>query len=132
MRNLAIKTSVIIFILLLTGAPRCNSRLTRTEPFNRVNEAIVVVNGTGKVSQGISFSLLKARKDILRGGLSGFAAGLVQVLTLMWLRTTVNYQYRFGKPLLISIRELYAQGGFLRYRIIKYRIHLINFRYLTT
>ena len=29
-----------------------------------------------------------------RGGVSGAAAMTVQVGTLMWLRTTMNYQYR--------------------------------------
>ena len=33
----------------------------------------------------------------------------------MWLRTTVNYQYRYGKSLGASISELYSQGGFYRF-----------------
>ena len=29
-------------------------------------------------------------------GISGFCAMGVQVTSLMWLRTTMNYQYRYG------------------------------------
>lgn len=57
----------------------------------------------------------KGQSAALKGGYSGFVAGIIQVLTLMWLRTTVNYQYRYGKSLSASISELYAQGGFYRF-----------------
>ena len=48
----------------------------------------------GKVAS--SPILRKAAKRAIGGGLSGAVAGVVQVLTLMWLRTTMNYQYRYG------------------------------------
>ena len=38
----------------------------------------------------------KAAKKALGGGVSGAVAGVFQVLLLMWLRTTMNYQYRNG------------------------------------
>jgi len=38
----------------------------------------------------------KAGRKALGGGLPGAAAGVVQVFTLMWLRTTINYQCRYG------------------------------------
>lgn len=38
----------------------------------------------------------KAWKRGLNGGMSGFIAGCVQVVTLMWLRTVINYQCRYG------------------------------------
>ena len=38
----------------------------------------------------------KAAKRALGGGVSGALAGVFQVLLLMWLRTTVNYQMRHG------------------------------------
>ena len=40
--------------------------------------------------------LAKAGRRALGGGLSGAAAGVAQVLLLMWLRTTMNYRYRHG------------------------------------
>jgi hypothetical protein len=39
----------------------------------------------------------------------------VQVLALMWLRTTMNYQYSKGLGTVEAIRELYAEGGIPRF-----------------
>jgi hypothetical protein len=40
---------------------------------------------------------------------------VVQVLTLMPLRTTMNYQYRFGGNLTDVIKTLYKEGGARRF-----------------
>lgn len=40
---------------------------------------------------------------------------LLQVLSLMWLRTTVNYQYRTGLSTRTALRALYADGGVARF-----------------
>jgi len=53
----------------------------------------------------------KAAKRALGGGKAGAAAAVVQVLTLMWLRTAMNYQYRYGGTLGSSLKELYDDGG---------------------
>lgn len=45
------------------------------------------------------------------GGISGAGAMVVQVTTLMWMRTTMNYQYRYGGSMLQSIKFLYKDGG---------------------
>lgn len=60
-------------------------------------------------------ALSKAARDALGGGLPGAAAMAVQVTTLMWLRTTVNYQYRYGTNMRTAMRTLYAQGGIPRF-----------------
>jgi hypothetical protein len=39
----------------------------------------------------------------------------VQVTALMWLRTTMNYQYRTGTALPAALRALYAEGGVRRF-----------------
>lgn len=57
----------------------------------------------------------KAGKRALGGGIPGAAAGLIQVVTLMWLRTIMNYQYRYGTGTISAIRTLYAQGGIKRF-----------------
>lgn len=49
------------------------------------------------------------------GGLPGAVAGLLQVVTLMWLRTIVNYQCRYGTSMGAAASELYRQGGVLRF-----------------
>lgn len=38
-----------------------------------------------------------------------------QVFSLMWLRTTMNYQYRHGLSTSAAVRALYQQGGLLRF-----------------
>jgi hypothetical protein len=54
-------------------------------------------------------------KHAVNEGLNGGIAGLVQVLTMMWLRTTVNYQYRYGVGLFEALNQLYNQGGIPRF-----------------
>lgn len=57
------------------------------------------------------------------GGLPGAAAGVLQVVTLMWLRTVVNYQCRYGTSIATAATELYRQGGVLRfYRGVSFAI----------
>ena len=53
--------------------------------------------------------------DALASGIPGMAAMSVQVLSLMWLRTTVNYQYRYGTSTMTALRTLYKDGGIPRF-----------------
>ncbi|KAJ3417466.1 hypothetical protein HDV05_003330 [Chytridiales sp. JEL 0842] len=62
-----------------------------------------------------SFDLEKALKRALGGGVSGAAAMVVQVLTLMPMRTIMNYQYRFGTTTTVAFQTLRKDGGFLRF-----------------
>jgi hypothetical protein len=39
----------------------------------------------------------------------------VQVCSLMWLRTTMNYQYRYGTSTSQALKALYADGGVKRF-----------------
>ena len=59
--------------------------------------------------------LAKAGRRALGGGLSGAAAGIAQVLLLMWLRTAMNYQYRHGTRMCETLRVLHAEGGVARF-----------------
>lgn len=51
----------------------------------------------------------------LKSGFSGAGAMTVQVSSLMWLRTTMNYQYKFGGKMLPTIQKLYKEGGVPRF-----------------
>lgn len=51
----------------------------------------------------------------LAGGIPGAAAMAVQVTSLMWLRTTMNYQYRYGSTTREALRHLYQEGGIRRF-----------------
>ena len=56
----------------------------------------------------------KAFVNAVNGGTAGASAAAVQVISLMWLRTTLNYQYRFGNSTIDALKTLYADGGIPR------------------
>lgn len=56
----------------------------------------------------------KATKRAISGGRAGASAAVVQVLALMWLRTTMNYQYRYGGSFQEALSKLYNEGGISR------------------
>jgi len=51
----------------------------------------------------------------IKGGASGSIAMVLQVILLMWLRTTVNYQYKHGVDARTAFMRLYQEGGILRF-----------------
>lgn len=69
---------------------------------------------TPEPQDSLSHILKRAGKRALGGGISGAVAGVAQVLALMWLRTTMNYQYRYGTSTSEALRTLWAQGGIPR------------------
>mmetsp|Transcript_9123 Transcript_9123/g.27323 ORF Transcript_9123/g.27323 Transcript_9123/m.27323 type:complete len:336 (-) Transcript_9123:30-1037(-) len=56
-----------------------------------------------------------AGRRALGGGVPGAIAMVLQVVLLMWLRTTINYQMRNGGSLLGVMATLYAEGGIARF-----------------
>jgi len=59
--------------------------------------------------------MTKASKKALSGGIAGMAAQAINVLALMWMRTIMNYQYRYGGGLVDVTKKLYAEGGIPRF-----------------
>ena len=59
--------------------------------------------------------LKKSFNRAIGGGISGLSAMIIQVSSLMWLRTIMNYQYRYGGNIKNTISTLYSQGGILRF-----------------
>eukprot|EP00746_Dinoflagellata_sp_MGD_P132666 gnl/MRDRNA2_/MRDRNA2_66373_c0_seq1.p1 gnl/MRDRNA2_/MRDRNA2_66373_c0~~gnl/MRDRNA2_/MRDRNA2_66373_c0_seq1.p1 ORF type:complete len:288 (+),score=52.92 gnl/MRDRNA2_/MRDRNA2_66373_c0_seq1:98-961(+) len=59
--------------------------------------------------------LTKASKSALRGGIAGMSAQAINVLTLMWMRTIMNYQYRYGGTLKEVTTKLWSEGGVPRF-----------------
>mmetsp|Transcript_13281 Transcript_13281/g.17311 ORF Transcript_13281/g.17311 Transcript_13281/m.17311 type:complete len:352 (-) Transcript_13281:110-1165(-) len=59
--------------------------------------------------------LYSSGKRALGGGVPGACAMVIQVGSLMWLHTTLNYQYRYGTGTFESMRILYAEGGIRRF-----------------
>ena len=68
-----------------------------------------------KATSSSGFDVRAALTKALGGGLPGAVAMVLQVVLLMWLRTTVNYQMRHGGSLLEVIETLYAEGGIRRF-----------------
>eukprot|EP01012_Entosiphon_sulcatum_P032569 TRINITY_DN41403_c0_g1_i1.p1 TRINITY_DN41403_c0_g1~~TRINITY_DN41403_c0_g1_i1.p1 ORF type:complete len:314 (-),score=50.37 TRINITY_DN41403_c0_g1_i1:70-966(-) len=68
-----------------------------------------------EVPHTIDEVLRKAMNSAARGGLTGAMGMAVQVVSLMWLRTTMNYQYRHGGSMFSVMRILYAEGGVSRF-----------------
>jgi hypothetical protein len=59
--------------------------------------------------------LSKAYNRAINGGIAGMGAMAFQVGSLMWLRTTMNYQFRNGGTFQGTITTLYKQGGIPRF-----------------
>lgn len=54
-------------------------------------------------------TLKKTLQKALNSGLSGGTAMAIQVTSLMWMRTIMNYQYRNGSSLKTAIFTLYKE-----------------------
>jgi len=75
------------------------------------------VPGTLTFLQKLSSLKIADRKSTnaaIRGGLSGTLAMTAQVLSFMWLHTTIRYQYQYGSTMKESFLILYRQGGMAR------------------
>jgi len=57
----------------------------------------------------------KAAKSAIRGGTAGAVAMGANVACLMWMRTTINYQYRTGTSFPVALKTLYSEGGVPRF-----------------
>ena len=68
-----------------------------------------------KAKEPLGVILKRAGKRALGGGVPGFAAMIIQVLALMWLRTLVNYQYSRGGTFGEAFKTLMADGGIARF-----------------
>jgi len=96
------------------------SFLTTSEPYQRqidVSSSILTSQSSvATIAPKIQIKpiLEKAAKRALGGGKAGASAAVVQVFSLMWLRTAMNYQYRYGGDLNSSLKTLWSEGGISR------------------
>lgn len=68
-----------------------------------------------KGSSTMNEILLNAGRKGLGGGIPGAIAGVVQVMMLMWIRTVMNYQSRYGTSFFKALHVLYKEGGIRRF-----------------
>lgn len=81
----------------------------------KVGRVLTPLSIYSKAERSFGEILSAAGSRALGGGIPGMVAMAIQVLSLMWLRTTVNYQYRYGTGTLTALRTLYGQGGVRRF-----------------
>ena len=79
-----------------------------------LDSELLLASSASEVTVDWQAIVKKASKKALGGGKAGAAAAIVQVCSLMWLRTAMNYQYRYGGNLATSLNALYSDGGIPR------------------
>lgn len=72
-------------------------------------------NPTTKKEVDVAAILKKAARRAGEGGLAGAAAMAINVCSLMWIRTTINFQYRYGMTTTEAFKKLYSEGGIPRF-----------------
>eukprot|EP01038_Epipyxis_sp_PR26KG_P011848 gene11848-15854_t len=88
---------------------------------NKTNDSLITAKPV--VVRKLNRVLIQAKNKAWRGGLYGAFAGMLQVVLMMWLRTIINYQYRYHVSFNQAIIELYNDGGILRfYKGISYAL----------
>jgi len=73
------------------------------------------MSGQSKPAVPFSQVLRDAGRKALGGGIAGALAMVVQVFLLMWMRTTINFQHKYGMSTSEALAALYAQGGIARF-----------------
>ena len=73
--------------------------------------AAAALEDKGRSGTSTSTVVLEALKKAGGGGAAGAAAMAANVAALMWLRTTVCFQYRYGMSTTVAMRHLYNDGG---------------------
>ena len=68
-----------------------------------------------KEKEDLKVVLQKAAKRAVGGGVPGALAMVIQVLALMWMRTTINFQHAKGLSTRQALAALYAEGGLARF-----------------
>lgn len=82
-----------------------------------------IVKSKGEERPNFKTIVKKASGAAFKGGMYGAVAGGFQVISLMWLRTVINYQYRYGVSMQEAMDALYKEGGVPRfYKGISYAL----------
>ena len=56
----------------------------------------------------MTLNLNEVFEKAIKSGTAGATAMTVQVLSLMWMRTTMNYQFMHGGSFVLTLKKLYA------------------------
>jgi Mitochondrial carrier protein len=116
-RALFISTAVLAASPLMLSATPANADSTTNQRSTLdPSSSLLTADATATATTTTDWSTIiqKAGRKALGGGKAGAAAAVVQVCTLMWLRTSMNYQYRYGGTLQSSLDTLWKEGGIQR------------------
>ena len=68
------------------------------------NHVFFLQSDKKKAPASVDEIIAKATNRAFKGGFAGSMAAALQVTSLMWVRTTMNYQYRYGTGTFEAIR----------------------------
>jgi len=86
------------------------------QQLHSIQRSLVVCSpAEGAAKEPLGETLKKAAWKATGGGLAGAGAMFINVGTLMWMRTTVNFQYRYGMSTIEALKHLYSEGGVRRF-----------------
>lgn len=63
----------------------------------------------------MGINLKEVLEKSIKSGTAGASAMTIQVVSLMWMRTTMNYQFKNGGSFLPTLSKLYSEGGISRF-----------------
>ena len=106
-------TIVMIFILLLTIFQPHKAFPINTYTNKKLFSSYYNKNSMKqlRMSSDVINIIANAGSRAFNGGIAGASASAVQVVTLMWLRTAMNYQYQYGNTTIGALQTLYNEGG---------------------
>jgi hypothetical protein len=102
-----------LFFLLRVGQVRRKLERSNMSDLPTSNEVKVIAAPV--VQPTLGEKLKKAGSRALQSGGAGAMAMAINVCTLMWMRTTINYQYANGGSTLVALKTLYKEGGIPRF-----------------
>lgn len=108
--NVALASQILLFFSPTTESLLSPLPLPLLDPSFLLSSSSELTAGI-PIGDILQTSLQKAVKS----GTAGATAAVFQVSSLMWLRTTLNYQYKYDLTTLEAMAELNKQGGFSRF-----------------
>jgi len=96
-------------------APSLGRALKPIHPSLRVRGGAAPPLEAGVDGELVKSVFRTAANKAFAGGATGSVAGVAQVITFMWLRTAMNYQYRHGGSLRATLKYLWDDGGIPRF-----------------
>eukprot|EP00759_Apiculatamorpha_spiralis_P006837 PhF_6_TR14093/c0_g1_i2/m.22519 len=85
--------------------------MVNDSPHDHIHPHRIITKNSNNNSDFIRQAALHA----VHGGIAGYIAQTVNVISFMWLHTVMNYQYRNGGQLVTTTKLLYREGGIPRF-----------------